>query len=850
MLISQLFPRLYADDFLEIERSGISPRIGLYLSGGGARGLSQIGVLAEFERLGIPIDAVTGTSIGAIIGGLYCSGYTPDEMREIVKKTDWRGISDVLPEYDRDNFNINQKYIKDRSFFSFKFDNFSFIPPEGISLGTEYYNILQEYFYNAPYKSDNNYDRLGIPFRAAATDLASGRTVYFNSGNFIDVIRASGTFPLRYTPVKMDSAIYIDGGILANIPADAEFTFEPDIKIGVDNTSPLHEYADINTPLNIADQVLSLSMKYFEKEMKKKLDYVISPNLTGKGNTDFSDSDTLIALGIEAAQKSSADMAELYNKERKKKINILLDSYKSDISEQTKEKIADELLRIFKDNSVSKVRVIFRESGDFEITPFQYEKINTIEFLDDGLIPEKAKDSLSAIYRGTFNTDKNRKSIIRSYIAECIKTGYSFADISDTYFDEGVLKLYPETGEISSVEIMGNNEIASYLVERELTFIPGDTANSEQFIKSWNNLQRSGLFSDVSIDYRYNSDGRIDVTVEVAPEANQSLNFGANINDERDLRAVVQMNAFNLLNSGTSFHVGLLGGSYEQSVELSLRNNRIGKFEAGFSVSAYYSNMMYASFYRLPDNPNPLRTRRKLDNVEERIGGTASLEALIMNNGKISAGIRHGLFRTYHPDSSNLPAFKNLNLLRFQTVFDTKNRRAFSNSGYSIELLFETNFLNTPNHIAFSKIYASGSYYLSFGDYTIVPRVEVGAGDATMPEEEMFSRGGAETFYGLRLDRLRGRQLFLASLEVRRKMPFKLFFDTYLSLRYDFGNTWQQPQEMKSQDMLNGIGGAFSFDTPIGPADFSVGKAFTSKDINGEIVSGAPVLYFSVGIKL
>ncbi|OYT14696.1 MAG: hypothetical protein B7C24_16935, partial [Bacteroidetes bacterium 4572_77] len=229
--------QIVANEKIYIEREELSPSVAIYLSGGGARGISQIGVLQGLESENIPIDYIAGTSMGGVIGGLFASGYKTDEIIDIIINEEWQALSELIPEYERNNLTLDQKYIKDKSFFSFKFQNFNFLPPEGISYGKEYYGILQSTLYSAPFKSNNNYNNLFIPLRIAATDLTTGSTKYFDKGNIINVIRASATFPLLYTPVKMDSSIYIDGGMFANIPIKAPFNHEPDIKIAVDNTS-------------------------------------------------------------------------------------------------------------------------------------------------------------------------------------------------------------------------------------------------------------------------------------------------------------------------------------------------------------------------------------------------------------------------------------------------------------------------------------------------------------------------------------------------------------------------------------------------------------------------------------
>jgi NTE family protein len=114
----------------------------------------------------------------------------------------------------------------------------------------------------------------------------------------------------------------------------------------------------------------------------------------------------------------------------------------------------------------------------------------------------------------------------------------------------------------------------------------------------------------------------------------------------------------------------------------------------------------------------------------------------------------------------------------------------------------------------------------------------------------MFRLGGIDNFYGMEMDRLLGRQIFYSSLEVKYLLPFKVFFDSYLTARYDYGNAWDVTRDFDFDYMYNGIGGALALDTPIGPAKFALGKSFTSKDVNGFLEEGQVVLYLYIGMKL
>jgi NTE family protein len=144
-------------------------------------------------------------------------------------------------------------------------------------------------------------------------------------------------------------------------------------------------------------------------------------------------------------------------------------------------------------------------------------------------------------------------------------------------------------------------------------------------------------------------------------------------------------------------------------------------------------------------------------------------------------------------------------------------------------------------------------YFFQLGKRsTVVPRLKIGFGDETMPLSEQFLLGGMDSFFGMRENEFRGRQIFLASLMYRIKLPFKIFFNTYLKIRYDLGSTWEVRSQIRFRDMRHGIGGVVSFDTPIGPADFAIGRSFLlRKDLpENPLVWGDVLFYFSIGYRV
>ncbi len=215
--------------------AGFGQKVGLVLSGGGAKGLAHIGVIKALEENNIPIDYITGTSMGAIIGGLYAAGYSPDEMETLFKSEDFKHWSSGI---------IPPKYIyffkqldENPSFIDLNFDRKEdkmqlALPTNLIPSGQMDFGFM-ELFSPANAVAGNNFDHLFVPFRCVATDIYRGEPVIFRSGDLGSAIRASMTFPFYFKPIEIDSVLLFDGGLVNNFPADVMLQdFHPEFTVG------------------------------------------------------------------------------------------------------------------------------------------------------------------------------------------------------------------------------------------------------------------------------------------------------------------------------------------------------------------------------------------------------------------------------------------------------------------------------------------------------------------------------------------------------------------------------------------------------------------------------------------
>ena len=289
------------------------PKIGLVLSGGAARGLAHVGVLKALEEQGIRIDAIAGTSMGAVIGGLYASGYKIDELEKLALGIDWQEALSDSPAREDVPFRRKQD---DRDFLvrqklSFR-DDGSLGLPLGVIQGQNLALLLESLL---AHSSDiRDFDKLPIPFRAVATDIVNGEKVVFRKGHLPQVIRASMSIPAVFAPVEINGQLLVDGGMVDNIPVDVAREMGVDMVIVVDIGTPLRGRKQLNTVFDILNQSITLMTRSNAEIQLASLrpnDVLIQPSLASIGATDFGRSEEIINAGYRATQILEKRLASL-----------------------------------------------------------------------------------------------------------------------------------------------------------------------------------------------------------------------------------------------------------------------------------------------------------------------------------------------------------------------------------------------------------------------------------------------------------------------------------------------------------------------------------------------------------
>ena len=275
------------------------PKIGLVLSGGGAKGMAHIGVLKAMEEAGLTPDYVTGTSMGSIIGGLYSIGWTPDELEQLVENADWDQI--LTNKVPLDKVTFEEKEFYGRYPLEVYVEDKQLILPAGVIDGQALMVLFSEVTRSVHNITDFN--KFPIPYACVATNIVTGEPVVLNHGSLAVAMRASMAIPTVFTPVKIDGQLLVDGGLVRNMPVQEVLDMGADIVIGVFVGTSLNEEKDLKSLVSILAQSAFITSARDAEIQFQNCDILIRPDLTGYTTASFHDADSIVERGIEAGQK-------------------------------------------------------------------------------------------------------------------------------------------------------------------------------------------------------------------------------------------------------------------------------------------------------------------------------------------------------------------------------------------------------------------------------------------------------------------------------------------------------------------------------------------------------------------
>ncbi len=285
------------------------PKIGLVLGGGGAKGAAGIGVLKVLEKLKVPVDYIVGTSMGAIVGALYASGLSAEEIEKEVKSINWKDVFSGEPKREDIDYRRKREDYEILSGLQLGIKNGKIVMPKGLIKDQNVNVLFETLMLHTAGISD--FDKLPIPFRAVAADAVTGKMIVLRSGNLAEAARASMSVPGAFPPVELNGRLLMDGGIVRNLPVDIARKMGADIIICVDVGKPLKTGKELISPISVMSQMIDIMIKKNVDAQIKTLgpnDVYIHPDLGQLDSTDFDKSAEIIRIGEKAAMEKIAEL--------------------------------------------------------------------------------------------------------------------------------------------------------------------------------------------------------------------------------------------------------------------------------------------------------------------------------------------------------------------------------------------------------------------------------------------------------------------------------------------------------------------------------------------------------------
>ncbi len=843
LIYSSAFSRPYSyDRSVDLENfrealagSSERPRIGLALSGGGARGFAQIGVLKALEELGVTVDALAGRSIGGVVGGLYACGYRTEDLERIVTGIDWGELFRDRP--GRSTLFSTQKEGNESHFLSLRFEGLKPDIPLAVTTGQKVSNLFTDLTAAASLRAGFNFDRLPVPFRTLSVDLLSGDTVVFSSGDLAEALRATLGAPLAFVPLEKGERLLVDGGLLVPVPVELAKTMGVDFVIAVNTAAPLLKAQELRTPLDVIDQATTILTLERKKKELASADLVIEPELAGFRSMDFSRAARLFAIGYRAAMEKKGEILKL--------------AQGSDPGGAAKIRVEgvdapEELKALF--STAGSGSVSIRElagrldsllaTGSFARLSAEYDlttKLLAVRVFEPPVIGEirfRGNTVFSvAELAGSVGLPLGEKLNYRRLSDACQKLeekyrerGFNLLEPPRPVWDSssGHLVFEIREAKLERVALEGNRRTKSWVVMQNFPLRKGMLYSPERVSRAVTDVYATGLFERVSALLEPGKEGPV-LKLVLKEKNYEQVRLGAHYQTDWESEGFIDFLDGNLFGTGTEFKTHLQYGVRRQLYEAAFKTDRIFKTYLTSRLGIFLYRERWRS-YSAFENFLPYR--------ERRWGGFWSLGQQIYRLGTVSAEVRAENF-VYGNESYSGQLYKHRSLA-LRSVVDTRDRNPFSTRGaYNVVLLSVASEVLGGN-LNHRKLYAFFSHFLPVGNLLVFePQVSAGLTSGNLPEPEVFRLGGKDFFAGSPKKGFLARQFLVVGGGLRAK----LWGRVYPSLRWDLQKRWTEAEEFDLRNFFYGVLGELEVDTPFGPA--GVGWAHSNL--------GGKQFYFSIG---
>lgn len=830
------------------------PKLALALSGGGGRGFAHIGVIKALCEAGIPIDGIAGTSIGAVIGGLYAAGYTVQELEDLATSYTWGEI--FLDAPTRKNLPLSSKGAESNSLLELQFVNNKPRIPSALSAGQRLSNLLLDKVSKAPYCNLYDFSDFPVDFAAVSVDIYIGERVLFRSGDLSEALLSSMALPLLISPVQVNDHLLIDGGVAENIPVRAA-RLTGDIVLAVDVTMPPRLSHPPQEPWVIANQVTALMQKDLNRQLLAEADLAIHPVPDTLGSFTLTEAPQIIRMGYEAAQLILPELRERLHTRTWNQDTSRINIRQVLFQENSGTSQGADLLRTFQTRSIvyhlsqlgvpPQRRDIYRDlemmrsdgcvscarAEVFADTLTYVVEFHPVlrEIQIEGITQWDPTEVLAVLAADTGKIINSRDSarrlemILRMYRERGNRlAGFSSATLSPG----GVLQIQVDEGVVRKVEVQGAHHLSEKRILRDFSVRPGAPLNISDLNRGVEELFGSDLFNSVRTTIH-----RDTVTIKILESPLPRLKLGAGLDTERNGRGFLELSYAALPKVGGSLTSTLKYGEFDERYVLMYRNLAIFHtyLEGAAAIEAIRTEYRY---YDAAGNSSWLyHFLRK--------GGQIYIGQQFRTWGHVIFGLRAEQIQSDHRTS---PDELDIRRVFLRSEIDTQDRTEFPKTGRRYELLLESAAPALGGDVSFNRIYAQlRDVQPLTSRLTILTDLRGGICDQATPFSEWFRLGGERSFLGLHESEAVGRQVFSMHLALREDLISRVIADAYITLEGDVGGVWEKVQsDLSSDDILTGIGFSFAMDTIIGPISLTYGHLFGSSKF-----ATRDQFYFNIG---
>ncbi len=811
--------------------------VALALSGGGARGLAAIGVLKAFEEKGIEVEAVSGVSMGGIVGGLYAAGYTPNQLRTLVAQIDFDELFTDGPK--RTSMFLTQREERERYLLAVRFNGLVPVIPQGLTGGQKLTALLTDLTSKANYHCSGDFDRLPVPFRAVSTDVVTGQEVIHDNGSLSEAMRATMAFPLAFTGLERNGQLLMDGGMVKPVPVDLARRMSDSVSfvVAVNTASPLLAKDDLVTPVDIANQVTSIMTADKMQAQLALADYTIAPALDGFSATDFRHKDTLMQIGYESGLAAADGIIRLLQQYRSQMRYAILevdaDSADAIVAQELRDRLGGRWLNhrqlVVALKAVARDYALFRLQADLipeGVTPdgvklirmrisaqlplrttevrFQFSG-NTI--MDDSTLGAQFDGGSPMLFSDQLRRGVER--IVDTYHA----LGYDLAGVRSIRVSHSEQSVTVDVDEaiVRRVDIRGNERTKDWFVRTRFPLESGDPYSTTSASRGIADIYATDLFHSVFVELvPYRGGAIVGITVE--EKQHRQARLGWHWDDEYKSEEFVELLDDDVGGIGVQL---LLHGTYGYD-----RHRYLAGVSADRIFKTYLTGAVRCYREQLERHLFDDEGRHTADRKEIRTGGEVRVGQQIARLGTLSAAVALENVKYLHPGGAR-ETF-GLRVFKLESLVETFDRVPLPSTGkkHLLELWFAGEFLG--GEAEFTRFFTSLEAYFPIArDLNYHPKLALGLSRSDLPVSEKFYLGGPASFVGFRTHQLEGDKMFLLSNELRLKLPLRF----YLTARHDLGEVYTATDQVKLRNLRHGLGVLLTWDLPVGPLELGYGVA-------------------------